>query len=308
MRLAALAYAGGMSNRLPRFTRSSDIPPIEITDRDRRLLQLVHEHRFLNSNHIFALLGGSAQNISRRLQLLYHTGYLERPRCQLDYYYKNGSRPMVYGLADKGAAVLRQHGIALKPDRLSEKNRAVGRLYLEHALFVAEVKIAIEISCRNAGLRFLTEDEIRSGAALRWRVKINDQMELGLMPDGVLGIEYETAQRGIDGAYFFLEADMGTMPIVREKLGQSSMYRKLLSYQATWRQNLHTTVLGLHRFRVLIVTTGAKRMQGMIDCCTLLENGHGLFLFTDRSILAQPQDILSAKWQTGKGQVTTLLN
>jgi hypothetical protein len=44
------------------------------------------------------------------LQFLYHDGYLERPRIQIEYYHRGGSRHIVYGLGNKGAAFLRGMG------------------------------------------------------------------------------------------------------------------------------------------------------------------------------------------------------
>ncbi len=96
------------SSRLPRFARASAVAALQITGRDREIIRLVHQHRFLRSSHVIFLVSGSRQQILRRLKLLYHHGYLERPRSQLDYYHKGGSREMVYGLSEKGAALLNQ--------------------------------------------------------------------------------------------------------------------------------------------------------------------------------------------------------
>src|SRR6185503_1827467 len=90
-------YDSNMSSRLPRFTRASQTKLLQITDRDRRIISLIHRHRFLRSSHIVSLLDGSPQSILRRLQPLYHHSYLTRPRAQLDYYHKGGSREIVYG-------------------------------------------------------------------------------------------------------------------------------------------------------------------------------------------------------------------
>jgi hypothetical protein len=54
----------------------------------------------LRSHQIIALIGGSAQNLSRRLQWLFHHGYLERPRAQLQYYERSGSQTIAYGLGN----------------------------------------------------------------------------------------------------------------------------------------------------------------------------------------------------------------
>src|SRR5882762_8989594 len=96
------------SLRLPRFKRAPTVAPIQLTERDREIVRLVHRHRFLRSSHIIALVGDSAQHLLRRLQLLFHHGFLERPRAQLDYFRTGGSRLMAYGLGNKGAKFLKE--------------------------------------------------------------------------------------------------------------------------------------------------------------------------------------------------------
>jgi len=65
-----------MASRLPRFKRALIVEQIELTDRDTRIIRQVNRHRFLRSPQIAMLVGGSAQQTLRRLQLLYHHGYL----------------------------------------------------------------------------------------------------------------------------------------------------------------------------------------------------------------------------------------
>lgn len=89
--------------RLPRFRRSPSIAPMALTPRDLDIIRAAFRFRFLRSTHLASLFGGSRQVILRRLQLLFHHGYLDRPRAQIDYY-RNGSQPMVYGLGNKGTA------------------------------------------------------------------------------------------------------------------------------------------------------------------------------------------------------------
>src|SRR5947209_5690708 len=115
-------------SRHPRFKRTIDVPPIKLTQRDREIIRLVHQHRFLRSSHIVALIRATPQPVLRRLQLLYHHAYLERPRAQIEYYQKGGSRPMVYGIGNKANAVLKQLPSFLPHRQWSEKNRTVGRI------------------------------------------------------------------------------------------------------------------------------------------------------------------------------------
>ena len=129
---------------------------------------------------------------------------------------------------------------------------------------------------------------------------------LGVVPDRVFAIEYTDRIGQRQRVHFFLEADRGTMPVVRGGLKQSSFFRKLLAYEATWAQKVHQRKLGINRFRVLTVTTNALRLNSILDACSRLKRGHGLFLFADRTVLKK--DPLSAVWQCGKAsKISTLL-
>jgi hypothetical protein len=48
---------------------------MHLTEPDDDIIWLVHQHSFLRSNQIVAIMGGSPQQILRRLKLLYHHGY-----------------------------------------------------------------------------------------------------------------------------------------------------------------------------------------------------------------------------------------
>ncbi len=306
-----------MVPRLPRFNRAPAVAPIELTERDREIIRLVYRHRFLRSPQIAALVGGSPQQILRRLQSLYHHGYLERPRAQIDYYHRGGSRHIVYGLGNEGGLLLEQEfGVTLRELSWAEKNRGVGRVFLEHTLLISDIMATIELACRKANIRLLTEREIalpressEKHQPFNWKVKLKSGVRLGVIPDRVFALEFLGEDGQNQHAYFFLEADRGTMPVKRHTLSQTSFYRKLLAYEATWSQSIHRTCFGFHRFRVLTVTTSPKRVQSLIDACSQLERGHGLFLFADRTVLARPEDIFSTAWQTGKpGETGSLLD
>src|SRR5882724_498719 len=146
------------SVRRSRFQREPDIAAMQLTDRDQHIIRHVHRHRFLRSSHIIALTGGSRQQTLRRLQLLFHHGYLERPRAQIDYFQRNSSRPLVYGIGSKGASLLRRELAASRID-WQAKNRSVGRVFLEHALLTADVMVAIELASRQGRARLLSVDE-----------------------------------------------------------------------------------------------------------------------------------------------------
>ena len=302
------------SSRLPRFKRSPGVAPFQLTERDREIIRHVHRHRFLRSSHIFSLTEGSRQQILRRLKLLYHHGYLERPRIQLEYYHEGGSHEFVYGLSGRGASLIRAE-IGCEPGALlwDTENGSIGRVFLKHALLVSDVMVAIELACREKRIRLLTGPELapsgdKNRRRFRWNVTVAGQ-KLSAVPDRVFALEFEGSDGNPRRSYFFLEADRGTMPVIRKDFAQTSFYRKLVAYEATWTQSLHQKLFGFHRFRVLTVTTSAKRVESLIEACSKLKTGHGLFLFTDTRILEKPHDILSYVWHTGRaGETGTLLD
>ncbi len=206
--------------------------------------------------------------------------------------------------------------LALAQVRWGEKNRAVGRVFLEHALLVSDVMVAIELACRRTGIRLLTGRElaVRDKATgkrrpFRWQVKISNRLKLGVIPDYVFALDFKDQSGADNRAFFFLEADRATMPVIRKNLSQTSFYRKLRAYEATWSQSIHQTQFGFHRFRVLTVTTSAERVKSLVEACSKLERGQGLFLFADRTVLEKPADMFLAVWQTGKeGQTVSLLD
>ena len=239
------------------------------------------------------------------MQRLFHHGYLERPPCQIDYY-QSGSRRIAYGLGNKGAAWLKRE-LALpfhQPDW--KQNHQVGRLFLEHALLVSDIMVAVELACRNRNdVRLLSADDLKipkMREPFQWQVDIGQQQKIGVIPDRVFGLESNGKQ-----SWYFLEADRGTMPIKRSNFDQTSFQRKLLAYEATWSQNLHRTRFCWQRFRVLTVTTSSERVQGIKQACQGLAHGHGLFLFLDAAALAEHGNILTIPWQTHRSEKTETL-
>lgn len=296
------------STRLPRFQRSPAIRPLRLTERDRNLLRHLGKHKFLRSDHFASLGPGSRQQIVRRLQPLYHHGYLQRPRCQIDYY-QAGSRPIAYGLGHKGVALLKRE---FPPEqRVTGQHGAsrVQRLFLEHALMVSDFLVSIEVACRRQrDVRFITAEDINKGTGLlRWEVSLGQGLSCGLIPDAVFGLESTDKAGKRQTSFFLLEADRGTMPVTRAGLERSSFYRKMLGYAATWEQDIHRTQFGWNRFRVLTVTTSTERMKNLIQACRRLKKGQGLFLFIDSASLRSHPDVLAAEWHSCRPGVTSSL-
>lgn len=150
----------GEPRRKPRFTRVRQANFL-LQSRDFAILRHVYKHRFLTSRHIAALVSGSEQGVLRRLQKLFHGGYLDRPACQLRPW-KIGTEPLVYGLGRKGANALSwAYGIDRFRADWTRNNRQAKNFYLYHTLMVAHFMVCLEIACRRiAGANLIEPEEI----------------------------------------------------------------------------------------------------------------------------------------------------
>lgn len=302
-----MASTKASTKRLPRFRRVKPRAFI-LTPRDRQIIELVEEHRVLSSVQIASLLDDPSPHVLRRLQLLYHARFLERPRTQIeDLVRQPGSRPMAYALGSAGASLL---GVPTP--------KIPGLQYLDHALSVSAVLVALAVSCRRHGsVRFVPWREIleekvpeetrRSRTPDTWRVRVGTGETIGVTPDAIFGLHFLDRPEGANRAYFFLEVDRGTMPVVRRSLKETSIYRKLQAYHATAATGLHTRHLGFKAFRVLTVTRSPerKRLASMVEAAKLLPGLQGLFLFTDEASLLAG-DALGHEWVNGRGEGTGL--
>ena len=273
--------------RLPRFLRHPDLAgAFQMTPRDIEILRHVAEHRFIRSEWLIKLVGGSRQQILRRLNLLFHHGYLDRPRAQLDYYHEGGSKSLVYGLASRGAGRLRRD-LDLPFHRMdwTTRNKGVGRLFLEHTLMVSDFMAAIEIECRlhpNLCLKYghelqLPEGREKSREPFRWTVDLPGKRRVGVVPDKVFAIEVY-GDRGLSRSVVcFLEADQGTMPIERRDLRQSCVLRKLKAYEATSVSGIQRNRQGSEHFKVIFVARSDARRTSIQAAAAKVHRARRMF-------------------------------
>src|SRR6266851_5161561 len=131
--------------RRPRFRRASEPPAFRLTDDDVEIVRQVPQFRFLRSTHIAALVRRSVDRTNDRLLRLFHAGYIDRPRAQLDYYPTAGSAPITYALADRGARRVRERdGIKVANPEVSRKNREAGRPFIEHQIEIVNFQVALQ--------------------------------------------------------------------------------------------------------------------------------------------------------------------
>ena len=260
---------------------------MELTPRDAEILRLLLRHRFLRSRHLVALIGGSRQRLLRRLQSLYHHGFVERPLAQIEYYQRGGSQSMVYGLANRGAAhLVRGDGNSVSRLDWNARNRHTTRLFLEHALLISEIIVSLKLAARSIpGVHILHHDETP-----KWKVPLRGSAPVTVIPDAMFSIQHNG-----DTILFALEADRGTMPVQSANRSRSSIARKLTAYEASWRGNIFRQRFGATRVQILTITTSAARLASITEHARSHVSAAGLFHFASLAQLtASPTQFLAA--------------
>jgi protein involved in plasmid replication-relaxation len=325
--------AATITGRLPRFERRPRaIPAFETTERDVEIMKIIARHRFITSAQIIALIdamfpGASEQKILRRLQLLYHSGHVARPRAQVDAYKAGGgARPIVYSLGNKGIDYLAANfGFRRASVDWTAKARTAVRGEIDHSLEITEFMIALEIACRRRGtLQLIHLDEILATTApvetrqakrpyqwpvtLRWR---GTDVVLHPTPDRFFGIRDLERPEGANRKFFWYEGDRGTQPTTRRTLDKSSMLRKGIGYAESYRRGIHTKRYGLPNIRILTVTPGRQRIGNIIEAYrehVAAFVSPRVFLFADRPGLHRADDFLDYPWIDAAGEQHRLLD
>lgn len=308
------------SVRRPRYRRADTPPSFRLTGDDVELIRLLARHRFLRSTHLAALTGRSLDRSNDRLHRLFHAGYIDRPRAQLDYYPNRGSAPMVYALADKGAKLLSEHhGFGFSNPEWSRKNREAGRPFIEHQLEIMDFYVGVQLAAaQRADLSMIHPEELiaefpdqvfsaSNPFALQTRIQHHGMMlNVGIVPDLVFGLRFNDGSRRC----FMVEIDRGTMPVTRSNLMQTSFERKMRAYLSAYAARQHERHFGWKAFRVLTVTTDADRIGSLRDALAGLRVPHSpgasLFFFASRNELHQSDPLLH-NWRDGNGRIVSLI-
>lgn len=255
--------------RLPKFKRKHEPEetPVEIQKRDIEILKLVFQYRFLNADHIRALMNGhNKKAITQRLTKLYRAGYLDRPVEQVSIYYKygnKGSSPIIYALGQRGAKALAERE-ENKIDGLDwkRKNQEVKDRTLLHDLGVANfgviLRLAIEAQANDTNLLYWKQDrqdreEIKDRVIVYNKKKKEEETQT-IIPDAVFRLQYPKGR-----PLFFLEH-------YREILTNNKKYleQKLLRYAYYYQQERHKKKYDSKNFRVITMVPTKERIKNLI--------------------------------------------
>lgn len=289
------------SKRAPKFKRKPEqLGGVRLQERDIAIIRLVQDYRFLNSDQIKLLTNGSGRGISRRLQKLFHHGFLDRPRSQLTLALA-GTPKMVYALADRGADLLAEtSGVDRGKIKWGEKNRDVKDRHINHTLMISDFRTCLGLALKNSAHVDLLFWRNESREQLTDRVYVRDSLgrrrEIPIAPDGFFGMKDTKLKPHI---YFFLEADQSTM-VNRRFLD------KMRAYWRWYREGGHTKKFGIKKgFRVLTITKTEQRKENLREITKSADDaqtGSFMFWFTSQQkySIQKPETILGPIWQTAK--------
>ena len=187
---------------------------------------------------------------------------------------------MAYGLGSRGVAMMRREfDIPFSKMVWGRGGKDVGRIFLEHALMVADVEISIELACRARGgqVNFIAAQDFSAGSkAFHWTANVNGQ-RFGLVPDAMFILDFAEANEASRRVVCCLEADRGTMPVQRRSPHLSSINRKFSAYANLWKAESFAKRFQIKRLAVITVTISEERSQNIRNTIAALPEGKGLF-------------------------------
>jgi hypothetical protein len=281
---------------LPSHRRAEEPPTMRLTERDRQIVKAVSEHRLLSSPQIEALFfrserpRGRRSSCQRRLQLLFHHGFLDR--LQLPVVLGQGRRAFVYVLAERGADLVAAiHGMDRAAVKWKPKHNQLGALFIDHALAINGFRVALHVLGANTKLNvceWIGEADLRSGKEReRVPIRMRGARVVRNFPDGYFRLALAASSAE---AHFFLEVDQGTMSNVRWQ-------GKVKAYSEFRGRGLSHKHFGTRNFRILVVTTSQRRLVNL-KRATERAGGEHYFWFTLQGHVDiwQPERLLQPIW------------
>jgi hypothetical protein len=324
MALDTITSAPTQTKHLPRFRRASqdERPVFRLTDRDREMLKIIYDYRFITAGMLqdlaspvklsdrqkmaLAKLNAARKSaalpeteagtqrtqrkILRRLQMLYHSGYVQRKRLR-------DNEPIAYAIGNAGAGELMLHyGIDRKQIEWTTKNREAGDNYIRHTLMVGRFRHALELA-----LRLVPEATVSWEHTFKAKVPYEDTLrgktqvvDGAVIPDGLFVVTIAGKQ-----THYFLEADRSTMTNAR-------YLSKLKSYFWYYAQQVNDNKSSkIKQMRVLTITLSEDRKQNLRDTAQAVHEtmAKDLFWFAcERAYLSVPEQVVAPIWQTLKDE------
>jgi len=241
---------------------------LELSARDIEIFTLLERYRYLRSTYIHAFVGGASEKrFKERIGDLFHEGYIDRPEQQWEFA-RARYLPAVYENGAGATRTLNEIGTTVADARTFPATTA--HRQFQHSLMICEILASLDLGVQaNPRLRFIAWPEIlaRAPEAIRtsgtpFRLPVSSGGYL--VPDGLFGIEYAAGDKKTY-RFFALEADRGTMPVVRSNAGLTSYFGKITAYREIIGHQIHKAHWGIPNLLLLTVTISAARVQAIVD-------------------------------------------
>lgn len=300
-----------MSRQRPQ-RRSRQRPGMRLTDRDKAILELIHNCEGLLSlrqiDRVFFSGRGRTQPRAR-MRTLFANGYVNMPDASHIHQVPMGET--IYWLNKKGAAVVAaMYGVPLEDFSWRREPRWS---WLPHDLAVIDFRLRIMQACQaltEATLRLWVPetDFLANPDTIEFTDKDQEQRKRQVRPDGFFLIAWQReGDAEPDGFAFLLEVDMATHSnpsFARNKARAGLAYLRSDAYQRRF---------GLRFGRWLVVTTSEQRLLHLRRQIELAGGGHLFYLTTFEQVAAMaaisPAAVLSQPyWQVaGSRELTSLI-
>jgi len=205
-------------HKYKKFERGEEKPRFRLGEDEFKLIQNLADYRFLSSNHLLALNPHLAERtMQRKLQNLYHSGYIDRPASQFSH--DKPSSHIIYAIGKKGAQLVFADRRAQA--NWTRKNQELKDKFLDHALMISNFRVVLFSALKQikgAKIVHWQEDDLRDSVIIR-------EQRIPFAPDGFLIIEDKD-----DLMHFFLEADRGNT-------GNKKFLQKMKGYWHYWKQD-----------------------------------------------------------------------
>lgn len=284
---------------IPRYKRvdPSNLPPMRLTDRDRRILEAVHAYDgMLSEGQIRSLFFTGRTATQVRLMLLYQHGYLNRP----DRRQRAALPAMVYWLSEKGATyVAGLYGQSLSEFAWRKQPRM---MQVEHDLAVNDLRILINKACQSLPLfslnQWVSASEFHADPdKIEFMLPNKSKATRFIRPDG-----YCVISKSDYTSRLLFEVDRGT-----EDNGRITV-EKLLPGLAYIRSEAYKIRFGFSSGRWVFVTTSDRRLKNMKRAAELaLKQDAKLFYFTTFDRIAVETIFTSPIWFRGGDEVASTL-
>ena len=270
--------------RLPRYSRIPKPTPMRLTDRDKRIIEIIHAYDgMLGFSQIRRLFFTGKSQAEHRLKLLYQHKYLNRP----DKTQRRRMPEMIYWIDKSGAEyVASLNGVTMNELTWRKKPRW---FQVEHDLAVNNFRLDIEEACQNEP-RVSIETWLPESEFWSYPDKVNytynsRQMKRNIRPDGFFMLN--TGEHRIR---YLLEIDRSTEDNPR------FFREKILPGLAYLQSNAYKERFGHRSGRWLVVTTGERRLSNMLRQAQR-GRAKGLFYFTTYDDICVDTILFSPIWR-----------